>query len=134
MRLPRGREKKGRPGKRRRGRRRPRRMPRGKLSWRSLKGRRGRRRGKLRRSWPEKEKRNKRLVSSLAVGEVVEVVKMMDPDLEVDLPGSQGLEDGEIENRRSRKNGVQEVEEEETEGLQDVDLPGSQGLEDGEIE
>ena len=95
---------------------------------------------KLRRSWQEKEKRNKRLVSSLAVGEVVEVVKMMDlvvdlvmmdlgvvlemmdPDLEVDLPGSQVLEDGEIENRRSRKNGVLEVEEEETEGLQDVDL------------
>merc|ERR1711862_1022697 len=33
------REKKGRPGKRLRDRRRPRRMPRGKLSWRSLKGR-----------------------------------------------------------------------------------------------
>merc|ERR1712227_971025 len=49
-------------------------------------------------------------------------LEMMDPDLEGDLPGSQGLEDGEIENRRSRKNGVQEVEEEETEGLQDVDL------------
>merc|ERR1719322_1349717 len=140
MRLPRGRGKKERPGKRLRGRRRPRRMPRGRLSWRSLKGKRGRRREKLRRSWPEKEKRNKRIVSSLAVGEVVEVVKMMvlvvdlvmmdlgvvlemmDPDLEVDLPGSQVLEDGEIENRRSRKNGVPEVEEEETEGLQDVDL------------
>merc|ERR1719282_2259572 len=50
------------------------------------------------------------------------VLEMMDPDLEVDLPGSQVLEDGVIENRRSRKNGVQEVEEEETEGLQDVDL------------
>merc|ERR1719394_1883630 len=133
MRLPRGRGKKGRPGKRLRDRRRPRRMPRGKLSWRSLKGRRGRRREKLRRSWPEKEKRNKRLVKHLAVGEVVEVevvkmmdlgvdLEMMDPDLEVDLPGSQVLEDGEIENRRSRKNGVPEVEEEETEGLQDVDL------------
>merc|ERR1719323_2708019 len=50
------------------------------------------------------------------------VLEMMDPDLEVDLPGSQVLEDGEIENRRSRKNGVPEVEAEETEGLQDVDL------------
>merc|ERR1719282_1203994 len=49
-------------------------------------------------------------------------LEMMDPDLEVDLPGSQVLEDGEIENRRSRKNGVLEVEAEETEGLQDVDL------------
>merc|ERR1719270_771860 len=47
---------------------------------------------------------------------------MMDPDLEVDLPGSQVLEDGEIENRRSRKNGVLEQEVEEEEGLQDVDL------------
>ena len=74
MRLPRGGEKKERsrkrlggrrrPGKRLRGRRRPRRMPRGKLSWRSLKGRRGRRREKLRRSWPGKEKRNKRITRS----------------------------------------------------------------------
>ena len=77
MRLPREGEKKERPGKRLRGRRRPRRMPRGKLSWRSLKGRRGRRREKLRRSWPGKEKR--RIVRHLAVGKVMEleVVKMM---------------------------------------------------------
>ena len=87
MRLPRGGEKKERsrkrlggrrrPGKRLRGRRRPGRMPRGKLSWRSLKGRRGRRREKLRRSWPGKEKR--RIVRHLAVGKVMEleVVKMM---------------------------------------------------------
>merc|ERR1719188_2708813 len=62
------------------------------------------------------------LVVDLVMMDLGVVLEMMDPDLEVDLPGSQVLEDGEIENRRSRKNGVPEVEEEETEGLQDVDL------------